>query len=96
MTENEILGVSQIFIVGHPGMFPACSRASARPLRLSLACATLSLRLLRVRYVSRFWRGRRSVNWGARERCIFYSLERRNAFSREILPSGSLRGPLVF
>ena len=38
MTENEIFGVSQIFIVGHPGMFPACSRASARPLRLSLAC----------------------------------------------------------
>ena len=44
MTENEILGVSQIFIVGHPGMFPACSRASARPLRLSLACVSLPLR----------------------------------------------------
>ena len=44
MAGNEILGVSQIFIVGHPGVFPACPRGSARPLRLSLACVALPLR----------------------------------------------------
>ena len=44
MTGNENLGVSQIFIVGHPGVFPACPRSSARPLRLPLACVALPLR----------------------------------------------------
>ena len=41
MAGNENLGVSQIFIVGHPGVFPACPRSSARPLRLPLACVAL-------------------------------------------------------
>ena len=34
VVENEISGMGQIFVLGHPGMSPACSRASARPLRL--------------------------------------------------------------
>ena len=35
IVENETSGVGQNFILGHPGMSPACPRASARPLRAS-------------------------------------------------------------
>ena len=35
--------MNPIFVPGHVGMSPACSRASARPLRLSIACDALPL-----------------------------------------------------
>ena len=33
IVEKTFSGACQIFVLGHPGMPPACSRASARPLR---------------------------------------------------------------